>query len=114
MNRPAPCSQVSVTLPTTADTMDDVWDSLCAQVILHDADFHAVDRRIAALDRKRELQKQADKLRKAIIRTNQTARRNGETSCGMSSEQWKTSCDIRNAQHPNPTLVCNTTKSRWQ
>lgn len=76
VNRPAPCSRVNVTLPTTADTMDEVWDSLCAQVILHDADFHAVDRRIAALDRKRELQKQADKLRKAIIRTNQTARRN--------------------------------------
>lgn len=76
MGRRIPCSRATVTLPADARTMDDVWDSLCAQVILGDANFHDVDRRIAALDRRHRLLKQADKLRKAIKRTNQMARRN--------------------------------------
>lgn len=76
MGRRIPCSRATVTLPADARTMDDVWDSLCAQVILGDADFHAVDHRIAVLDRRHQLQKAADKLRRQIERTSQVARRN--------------------------------------
>lgn len=56
--------------------LDDVWDSLCAQIVLGDDDGHHIDERIAKQRHIRTLEENLMRLRKAHSRTTQIATRN--------------------------------------
>lgn len=69
-----PAAQARLTL--SGSTMDELWDSLCAQTILDEVDGANVDGRIAARDRRRALTAEYEKLQAAHARARTVERRN--------------------------------------
>ncbi|MBW3083360.1 DUF4391 domain-containing protein [Bifidobacterium phasiani] len=69
-----PASQARIAL--SGATMDELWDSLCAQTILGETDGADVDGRIAAMNRAKALTAEYEKLQAAHARARTTERRN--------------------------------------
>lgn len=66
----------SARLKLIGNNLDEEWDSLCSQIILHNEQTQHVDQRIVLRKRIIELNKEQKRLGKALMRTEQIAERN--------------------------------------